>query len=693
MLKFFSRMERTRNVVLLIFAILMVVSLVVFYAPHQNDTQNNLTRDEEAVAKVGREQITVADLAIQKENSGRYGQSAPNKDLLDRMINDRMVRIESDRLGLRPTDAEVATFIRQQNKSTDGTPFDQKRYEQNVSEMYGSVGKFEQSIRDQLSAQKLGNFLTAGVTVSEQELLSDYQRKNTKFDLTYVPVSAADIAQTIKPSDEELQAYFNQHKQDYYISSPQKKIKYIFVNTTKIGEKTPISDEELKAEYDKIPEDKKQAGVQGQQIVLRIPKPELEQQIQTKANEIFSQATKDGKTVSQEAFTQLVNGYSEDPVSKAKGGMLAGLVKENKQNPTDPYQRLLTMQPGDVTEPIKFENRYFILRRGEAVPKTFEDAKKEIEISLRNRKGYAAAAELAQKIDDRLKETKDIQKTAQEFAAQANMSATEMVRETGFVKPGDTVENIGNSPQFEQGIADLNNPNDVGEKTPIQNGFAVPMLVEKRDPRDAEFADVKNQVTEALKIEQAKTKVEDIAKQIAAGATGAANLAAAAQSKGLKAQDAKTFTLGSPLGQGPSAATSQNLEDTIFALKAGETTKTPIQIGDNWYIVGLNSREDAKQEDFAKERDNLMEQKVTEKRGQIFTDYLAATRRAMESKGDIKIYPDALAKLDKADDSDADAPAAPNGSQSLPPEIQKQLQEQIQNQQKKQVTIPPSNSN
>ncbi len=690
MLKFFSRMERTRNVVLLIFAILMVVSLVVFYAPRQNDTQNNLTHDEQAVAKVGREQITVADLAIQKENSSRGRQAPPSKDLLDRMINERMVRLETERLGLRPTDAEVATFIRQQNKSTDGTPFDQKRYEQNVAEMYGSVTKFEQSIRDQLSAQKLGNFLTAGVTVSEQEILADYQRKNTKFDLTYVPVSSADLAQTIKPSDDELKTYFDQHKQDYYISAPQKKIRYIFVSTSKIGEKLPVSDEELKAEYEKVPEDKKQAGVQGQQIVLRIPKPELEQQIQTKANEIYSQATKDGKTVSQEAFTQLVNGYSEDAASKAKGGALAGLVKENKQNPNDPYQRLLTMQPGDVTEPIKFENRYFILRRGETVPKTFEDAKKELEVSLRNRKGYSVAAELAQKIDERLKETKDVQKTAQEFAAQANMSAAEMVRETGFVKPGDTVENVGNSPQFEQGIADLNNPNDVGEKTPIQNGFAIPLLVEKRDPRDAEFAEVKDKVAEALKIDQARTKVEEVAKQIAAGASNASGLAAAAQSKGLKAQDAKTFTLGSPLGQGPSAATSQPLEDAIFALKAGETTKTPVQIGDNWYVVGVNSREDAKTEDFAKERDNLIEQKTTEKRGQIFTDYLAATRRDLEAKNDIKIYPDALAKLDKDDDTNTDADA-PAGSQQLPPELQKQLQEQIQNQQKKQITIPASN--
>lgn len=684
MLKFFSRMERTRNFVLLVFAILMVVSLIFFYAPTRGDVASNLTRNEETVAKVGGEKVTIADVALQQETMSRNRQPVPSKTMLNQIIGQRLIRIEANRLGLETSDAEVASFIRQQFKTPDGKPFDQKRYEQNVAEQYGSVRNFEQSVRDQLSAQKLDAFLTSGVTVSEEEVLGDFRRKNTKFDLSYVPVTSADLAQTIKPTDEELKSYFEQNKKNYYISVPQKKIRYVFLNTSKIGEKQSFSDEDLRAEYEKIPADKKQAGVQGQQIILRVPKPELESQILQKANEISLRAKKDGDQMSEEAFTELVKGYSEDAASKANGGKLAGLVKENPQNPTDPYQRLLKMQTNEVTEPIKYENRYFILRRGEAVPKTFEDARKEIEVSLRNRRGYGVAAELAQKVADRLKESKDVQKTAEEFAAQANMSASEMQRETGFVKPGDTVENIGNSPQFEEGIAGLENIGDVGEKIPIQNGFAIPMLVEKREPRDAEFEDVKAQVAETIKIEQARARVGDIANQIAASASGAGNLAAAAASKGLKAQDAKTFILGSPLGTGPSAATSEALEDAIYNLKAGEVTKTPIMIGDNWYIVGVNSREDASMEEFAKERDRIIQQKLSEKRGQVFSDYVGSLRREMEAKGDIKIYQDALAKLDEV--SDTQTPQ----NQGIPPELQQQIQQQMEQQQK---VPPPSQGN
>ncbi len=122
------------------------------------------------------------------------------------------------------------------------------------------------------------------------------------------------------------------------------------------------------------------------------------------------------------------------------------------------------------------------------------------------------------------------------------------------------------------------------------------------------------------------------------------------------------------------------MEAAIYGLKTGEVTKTPIKIGDNWYIVGVNSREEAKTEEFAKTRDQLMEQKVTEKRGQIFSDYVASIKRDMETKGDIKIYQDVLAKLDEATPDSDGAPTAPNGSQQIPADIQRQIQEQLQKQ-------------
>jgi len=648
MLKFFTRLEKTRNFVLFVFAFLMVGSLVFFYTPARNTYTANLAQSDETVASVSGNYISIGELVRQKENYAQFsrGQTFPSKMVLEGLIGSRIARVEAERLGLTASDAEVAAKLREQNKSTDGKPFDQAIYEQNVKEQYGSITTYEQSVRDDISAGKLNAFLTSGVTVSEEEVLNDFQRKNSKFDVSYVAVSSTELAKTIVPTDAELRDYFEKNKQSYYINVPQKKIKYVFVNTAKLGEKLQIADADIKAEYDALPADKKIGGVLGQEIVLRVAKPEFDGQVQTKAGEIVQQLKKDGPTVSEEAFATMAKGRSENPTTAQGGGKLAGPVRENPNKTDDPYQRLLKMRPGDVTEPISYQGRYFILRRGEDVPKTYDTAKKEIEVSLRNRRAYAVAAELAQKVVDSLKETKDPVKTAQAFAAQANMSAADMVKETAFLKPGDDVPSIGISPQFEEGIAPLANVNDVGDKTPIQNGFAIPMLAEKKDPRDSEFDEVKAQIVDVVKLEKARSTIEEIAKQLASGAASASALAGSATSKGLTAKDQKNFVLGSPLGEGPTAGTSEALENAVWAMKVGEVMKTPVQVGDNWYVVGVTKREDADTAEFGKQRSGLIEQMLGKKRSAIFSDYLAATKQKYESNGSIKIYKDALDKVD-----------------------------------------------
>lgn len=648
MLKFFTRLEKTRNFVLLIFALLMVASLVLFYAPTQNNVQANLIRSQEVVAKVAGEKITVGEVIRQKENYSRFsqGRSFPASMLIDGLVSSRIARVEAARLGLTASDAEVAAEIRQQFKSEDGTPFDQTQYEQNVAEQFGNISAYEQSVRDDLSAKKLEAFLTSGVVVSEEEVLNDFNRKNAKFNVSYVTVNPTELAASITPTDAEMRDYFEKNKQSYAISVPQKKLKYVFINTSKIGEKLSIPEAELRAEYDKLPADKKNAGVLGQEIVLRVAKPEFDSKILEKANELVTRLEEGGDTVTEAAFADMAKGFSEDPNSAQNGGKIRGPVKENLSKPDDPYQRLLKMEPGEITEPISYQNRYFILRRGEDVPKSFEDAKKELDVSLRNRKAYGVAAELAQKVADTLKANKDVQATAQQFAAQANMSPSEMVKETGYVKPGDDIPNIGVSPQFEEAVAKLENANDVGEKTPIQNGFAVPMVVDTKAPRDAEFDEVKSKIVDVVKLEKARTQIEEVANKIASGASNAAGLAGAASANGLKAKDQKDFIIGSPLGEGPSAVTGEALSDAIYAMKPGDVTKTPVKIGENYIIVGVTERKEAESSDFAMQRSSLMEQMLSQKRSAVFSDYLAATKKRYQEDGSIVIYEDVVAKID-----------------------------------------------
>ena len=661
MISLFKRLERTRNFIILIFAIVMVVSLIVAGALFNDGTMRDLTTSNAVIAKVGGERITVGEIArLQASQSN----SIPAKFVLESLISQRVVRVEAKRLGLWPSDSEVAAEIRKLIRRPDGTVPDRETYQSIAVQQAGSVAEFEDAVRDSIARRKLEAFVTASVSVSEDEVLDDYKRKNTKFDVAYVAINADDLAKTLKPSEQEISEYFNKNKSVYFISSPQKKIRYLFTNTAKLGEKLQISDADLKAAYDKIPNERRRKGVEGQQIVLRVPRPEQEDIVTGRASEIVLKARGGKTTATEDAFAELAKGFSEDGRTSFNGGKIPGLIRENPNNPNDPYQRLLGMKEGEITEPISYQGRIFILRRGRDVPKTFEDARPELIVSLRNTKADAANAALAQRMKERLAVVKDVRKVAEEFAREANMSVAEMVRETPFIKPGDNVDQVGVNPEFEAAIAPLEKPGDVAEKLRITNGFAVPFLVEKKDPRDAELAEVRDQVVEALKKEQASSRVEQIAKDIAAGATTSGSIASLASSRGFKAADQKDYTLGSPLGQGPSATTSADLEDALFGLTAGQVAKNPIKLGDSWYVVGVSNRTEADMEKFATEKVELMEKKLEEKKTDFFAEYIADQRKQREDSGDIVIYDDELARLEEQ--AAATAPPATSAPAGLP---------------------------
>src|SRR4028118_661808 len=140
MLKQLSRLEKTRNFVLLTFVVLMAVSLIFFYAP-RSETQQVLARSQESLATVGSETITVGEVAIVQENLKRRYSMAnytpPLKSVVDGEISSRLIRQEAARLNLAATDAEVRVEIRKQLKAADINVNDIETYKRSVTEMYG----------------------------------------------------------------------------------------------------------------------------------------------------------------------------------------------------------------------------------------------------------------------------------------------------------------------------------------------------------------------------------------------------------------------------------------------------------------------------------------------------------------------------------------------------------------------------
>jgi peptidyl-prolyl cis-trans isomerase D len=663
MLKQFRRLEKTRNFLIIAFALLVGLGMIIVVFP-RGGASSAPVANSEVLAEVGSDEITVGELETLKQQyaqmfGGQINMAALGGDrrFLDGLIRDRIVAQEAERLGLAASDAEVRDAIRKRFSDASGKFIGFDKYKEAVIARYGSIEAFEKQVRDQVAAQKLQSFVTAGVNVSIEEVQEQFRRKNSSFDVTYVPVSAAKLAEKIQPSDDELRAYYEQHKTNYRYLEPQKKIRYLYIEQAKVGEKIQISDEDLKKEYDSLKPENKVAGAKVQQIVFKVVRPDLEPSVREKAENLLKKMQGEGANLTEEKFAEYARGNSEDPATVKNGGALLKPYKKDPNKPHALYDRMVDFPVGTLYDvATKYAGNYYILRRGEDVQKSFEDAKTELRVSLQNRRAYSGAAQLAQRAAEKLKQSKDYTAVAQELAAEANMKPEDMVRETPFIKPGDDVPNIGSSQQFEQGIAPLQNPNDVGDRTPVKGGFAIPMLLEKREPRIPEFDEVKEKVAQAYKQEQARQRLEQTARDMAANTGAAADLKSAAERAGLEAKEQGGYKLGDPLGE---AGTSAALDDAVYGLQAGQVSKTAVKAGENWVVVGVTKRTDADLAEFAKQREQLMQTALSERRNQVFDDYVNAIQSRMQREGKIKIYEEVLARIADSDPAAGQRPRIP----------------------------------
>jgi peptidyl-prolyl cis-trans isomerase D len=650
-------MERARNWVIIAFALVIGLSMVFFTLNRYGNTNAAAATNQEVLASVNGDDVTVGELNRLKENVQQsvggqisLAQLGGDRRFLDGLIRDRIIAQEAVRLGFGASDAEVAAAIR---KQFAGEKVDIDKYKANVSTKYGSVAAYEETVRQQLATDKLRAFVTAGVNVSEKEVEDEFVKKNTTFDLTFVPITADKLAEKMQPSDEEVQKFYDEHKTEFRYFDPQVKIRYLFVNQEKVGAKLNIPDADLKTAYDQLKPENKIAGVRAQEIVLKVARPEMDAEVMQKATEILTQLRGEGNSVTADKFAELARGKSEDPATAKGGGWAAQPVKKAQPGSAaakDPLQHVFDLtEEGQVYEPVKYGNAYYIIRRGPAIPKSFDEAKPELLASQRNNRAYKAAADLAARAAARLKETKDFQKVAQELAGEANMTPAEMIKETPFIKPGDEVPEIGSSPQFEEAIKPLQNAGDIGDRVSIKNGFAVPSLVEKREPRIPDLAEIKDKVAARVKQEKARGQLEQTARDIANSANKVSDLDAAAKKFGLEAKPLPSYHLGTPLAE---AGTSPAADDAISALKEGDVTKTPIKIGETWVVVGAQKRKDADLAEFAKQRDSLTQSALSARRTDVFEDYVNELKTRLERAGKIKVYEDVLARIEEPDAMD-----------------------------------------
>jgi peptidyl-prolyl cis-trans isomerase C len=102
-----------------------------------------------------------------------------------------------------------------------------------------------------------------------------------------------------------------------------------------------------------------------------------EQEAQAKAEGLVKQARGGAD------FVQLVKAHSEDPISKEKDGDF-GPIRRNDQLPDAIKQAVFALRPGEISEPVRQPNGYYVFRLMELTPQAFEEVQTALVTELKN---------------------------------------------------------------------------------------------------------------------------------------------------------------------------------------------------------------------------------------------------------------------------------------------------------------------
>lgn len=155
----------------------------------------------------------------------------------DAMVSQKLIDKKIAEFGIVVSDDEVREAILGSNppemlksQFTDSTgAFNRKAYETAMRDPRNKeiVVGVEKQIKQQLIQQKLQNYLTASIGVSESEAYDSFVKQNIKMKANYIKIDAFTIPDTdVKVTEEEMKKYYNEKAEDYKIES-QRKLKYV----------------------------------------------------------------------------------------------------------------------------------------------------------------------------------------------------------------------------------------------------------------------------------------------------------------------------------------------------------------------------------------------------------------------------------------------------------------------------------
>ena len=581
------------------------------------------------VATVNGETITVEEYRLTykrlieqvRQNFGRSLNEELLKNLnlekqaIDQLVNKLLMRQQAADLNLRVSDEDLSLSIRSINAFQTAGVFDPRRYQRVLNSNNLSPEGFEIDQKDALLIDKLNDFITSSVKVSDREAAEWYSWNNAAVDIDYVLFETnryKDVSVTI----EEIQEFFDK-RQESYKTEPQLNVRYLKFEPKTYFVQVGIADDEIQEYFDEHPaEFEEQKTVEARHILINVSEDaDAEKVDQAKEQiETILQKARDGND-----FAELAKQYSQGP-SKDKGGYLGTFGRESMVKPF--ADKAFSMKAGEISDPVRTRFGWHIIKVekvNEATTTPFDEAKNDIRKKLIDERAKQLAYDAAESIFDAVFEGSGLET----IAGEQNLT----VGTTGFFDRQGPKKEVQNKTEFARVAFELP-ADEVSEIQDFGDGYYIMEIVEKRPAMIPELEEVKAKVKADLIEEKKGEKAKSDAEALLSALKDGSALETASQEFNLKPANTGFFKRTDSI---PNIGFERELSRAAFELSDDKRLPQKVlQARKGYYVIQFKQRKPPSMAEFDKEKDDIKRRLLQQKRSKTFTAWLEQVRNRSE---------------------------------------------------------------
>ncbi len=553
MLKVFR--DNLKSLSWVLWAVILVFVLLVFV--DFGSTVPGGPAGTTAAATVGEHQVSYSEFQnqykqLQAQFRQVYGDSLTpelEKQLqlpiqaLDRLVGQKILLQEARDLGVGVTDSELRESILEVPafKDQDGRFIGGEAYENLLRANGYTLAGFEQGMRQDILLSKLNTIVASTLYVSDQEVEENYRDENERASIRFVQMAPNQINETVEPSQEDLEAYFTEHADEYELPN-QRVVAYLQVDSNRLRQRVEVPESSIAEYYESHPDEfTQEEQVRARHILLRVDSRRSDEQAQAQMAGIQQ------RLASGEDFAELARELSDDPGSKDRGGDLGWfgqgrMIKEFEE-------AAFAASPGELVGPVKTSFGLHLIEvqdHREGGLQTLDKVQGRIRNRLLGELSQEQARELAEQLHARI-EQEGIQEEAQ-LESMAEEDEAFVFRVTPAFGADDNVPGIGRSGNFSLTAFELE-VGAVSDPVTLPRGYAILRVRESLDPRLPDLADVegavRRDVSDKMRQEMAVAKLTQARASLEAGTT---TLDEIASGFGLDVQESGEFAHGEAVG-------------------------------------------------------------------------------------------------------------------------------------------------